>query len=616
MKFVASIRTFASALFHRARVEREIDEELRAHIENRAVDLERSGLPHAEAERQAKIEFGGYEAAKEESREALGISFIESILGDIRFGLRMLRKSPGFTAIAIITLALGIGANTVIFSAVHGILLKPLLYRDSGRLIEIKGSRLVEGVRFRADGLSIPDIHDIQAHCPALGQVAVYGLFGGAKMLGGLFPDEVQTPSVSGNFFGLLGVRPLLGRPILPSDTQPGAGHVAVLSYPMWMRDFGGDAKVVGKVVTLDKKPVEIVGVMPKDFEPEGYARPVWLPMLPPSGSEADRINFTYAAIARLRPSATLKAVSVQLNVLAARLAKAYPTTDKGVQLSASRLKEALVGTQLPMELMILLASVGIVLLIACANVSALMLARSWSRQHEVAIREALGATRSRIVRQFLIESLLLSLAGGACGLMIAVWGIPLLRAIAPAGTARIDQVRLDAGVLWFTLGASVLAGILFGLAPALQVAAGSSPTTIRERVATSGSAFGGKRSNRLQGALVISEVALAVILAAGATLLVRSLQKLMVVPLGFRTEHVLTFQPNLSGSGCDFDRRGPCRAATNAILRRIRGIPGVETAAVASTAPLRGGFLGPLEIEEGAKRRSWVSWLHIAGYP
>ncbi len=583
--------------FRKRKRESQLDSELRFHIELRTEELIAQGFDTTEAHRRAMVEFGGVEGVKEECREARAIYWLESLLADLRYAVRVLRKSPGFTIVAVLTLALGIGANTAIFSAVNGILLSPLLYPDSGHLIEIKGSMLMRGIGVRFAFLSIPDIREIQARCPAFGQVAMYGLFSGTKMLGGSFPDDVQTPPVSGNFFGLLGVDPILGRPILPSDAQSGAGPVAVLSYAVWMRDFGGDAKAIGKVITLGKESFEIVGVMPKGFNPGGYARPVWRPMPPPSGSGPSRKNFEYRAIARLRPGATLKAARVQLKVLAARLAKANPAEDKGLQLSATRMKDSMVGTQLRVELLLLLAAVGIVLLIACANVSALMLARSWSRQREVAIREALGATRLRIIRQFLIESLLASLAGGACGLLIAVGGIPLLRAIAPAGTPRVDQVHLDSGVLWFTLGASVLAGILFGLAPALQLSVGQT-TTIRERVATSGNALGGKRTNRPQGALVISEVALAVILAAGATLLARSLQKLMAVPLGYRTEGVLTVQPDLSGSGCDSDRQGPCRAATNAILQGMRGIPGVEAAAVASTAPLGGGFLRPLEVE------------------
>ncbi len=589
------------SLLRRKTVEAELDDELRFHVDRQIAKHVQAGMPLEEAKRRARIELGGVEQTKEECRDARGVRLVETLWQDVRFGLRMLRKSPGFTVAAVLTLALGIGANTAIFSAVNGILIEPLPYSDSGRLVQIKG----KGPRlggFAAGGLSLREIRAIRDGCPALGQVAAYNLYAGATVLGGSVPDFVTTPQVSGNFFTMLGVRPLLGRPILPTDATPGNDHVAVLDYTMWKSDFGGDLGVIGKTIALWKKPYTVIGVMPSQFRmglqtPGPRTRALWLPLLPPSGPSAARGNHGYAALARLRPGATLAAANSQLETLSARLAAAYPATDKGWRLSAETAKGALLGRELPRELLILLAAVGLVLLIACVNVSAMLLARSWTRRREVAIREALGATRQRVVWQFLVESLLMSLSGGALGLMLALWLVPLLRAIAPPHTARIDSLRLDANVLWFTLGVSILTGVFFGLAPALEASGGRLGAGLKEGISGLLEGFSARGPQRLRAGLVILEVAVAVVLAIGATLVARSLQKLLAVPLGYRTQHMLTVEPSLMGSACNWRHMELCQEAAGEILRRVKRIAGVESAAMGIDGPYYREYWALVEV-------------------
>jgi putative ABC transport system permease protein len=606
MKLFSRLRSWFRVVLHRSRLESEMDAELRSHIESYADDLVRSGIPRAEAIRRARLEFGGIERVKEECRESRGIALAESLVQDLRFAFRMLRKSPGFTAVAILTLALGIGANTAIFSAVNGILLKPLPFPEANRLVELLN---------KDSGFSIPLVQDIQAQCPAFSEISVYQI-GGGTMLGGSFPESISSPGVSGNYFTMLGVRPILGRPILPIDTSPGSNRVAVLSYALWQKDFGGDSKVVGKTVYFTsvqtakkvrkviRTPYQIIGVLPPYSNPTKAGSGVWIPLVVPPKMSSSRRARWFEAIARLRPGVTIAAANGQLKTLAARLGMAYPATDKGMELRAQSVKDRMVNGVRP-ELLILLTAVGFVLLIACVNISGMLLARSWTRQREVAIRAALGATRLRMLRQFLTESLLLSFAGGALGLLLARWIIPVLRTIAPAGTPRIENLSIDGNVLWFTLCASVLAGILFGLAPAIQISGRGPGAPFREGLG--GSLAGGsstRRVRRMRDALVVVEVGLAVTLVVGAALMARSLQALMGVSLGYRTDDVFSVTPDLSGSVCDYSHLEPCRLAAMEILSRIRKLSGVEAATIASTEPLGGGFAWPGIEVEGPKGR------------
>ncbi|HXT85773.1 MAG TPA: ABC transporter permease [Verrucomicrobiae bacterium] len=514
---------------------------------------------------------------------------MSTLLQDMRYALRLLRKSPGFTAVAILTLALGIGANTAIFSAVNGILLEPLPYADASHLLSI-GSVKVASSTSLYDGVSAGEAEDVAAQCPAIGQIAEYEA-GGYRLTGQAAPELLSGASVSGNFFTLLGIRPLLGRPILSSDTVAGNDDVVVVSYGAWKGLLGGDPRQIRKKITLNGKEYTVVGVMPREFTYGASERGVWLPRVPSPAEIADRTLRGAQVVARLKHGATLAEAQAQLTTLSARLAAAYPKTDGGWKLSANGVEQGEFdyGDVSRALLLQLLGAVGCVLLIACVNVSALLLARGWVRQKEVAIRKALGASRLRIIRQFLAESIFLALAGGATGLLLSVWGIRLVRAAAPPDTPRLGNVQLDLNVLWFTLGLSLLAGILFGIAPAWQASARRTGTTFHERLGRALAGFSGRSPRKLRSALVVVEVALAVILVVGAALSIRSFENWASIDWGFQTDHVLTMTVNFSKAVCDAGNKNSatqCHLAVQEILSRTRSVPGVEKVAVVSTIP------------------------------
>jgi putative ABC transport system permease protein len=515
---------------------------------------------------------------------------MNTLLQDVRYGFRMLAKAPAFTAIAIVTLALGIGANTAIFSAVYGIVLKPLPYSHPSQLVRVVGTKMMGDMMLQG-GVSLPAARDIQAQCPAIEQAATYGS-DDYTFIGAGVPEQLNGIPVSGNFFSLLGVRPLFGRVILPPDMAPGHTDVVVLSYAVWKDLLGSNPAVIGRKITLSGSQYTVVGIMPRRFDFGGSGagqRLIWTPRDSSPAENANRGNMSVDFVARLKPDATIPEIQSQLKTLSARLAASYPKTDAGWELHADRLKAFSIG-YLSQPLLLLLGAVGFVLLIACVNVSGLLLARGWGRQKEIAIRKALGATRFRIIQQFLCESILLALAGGALGLLLAVWGVAALRVIAPAQTPRLDEVQLSPLVLWFTLGVSLLAGVLFGLVPALQVSARRMGGALKESLGGSSGAISSRHPRKLRSTLVVIEVALAVILVVGATLVARSLAKLTSLNLGFRTDHVLTMTVNFSKSVCDTsaeEKSAQCILAEKDLLSRVKSAPGVENAAEASAIPL-----------------------------
>ena len=512
---------------------------------------------------------------------------------DVRFAFRMLAKSPGFTGIAVLTLALGIGANTAIFSAVNGILLKPLPYADASQLVSLEVFKQfpngIRGVLYASEDVW----HKMRAQTPAIAQMALWNR-DEYTMTGEAAPEQVSAAHVSSEFFPLLGVRPLVGRPILPGDTQPGAKPVAVVSYALWHSRWAGDASVLNHTITLNNQAYSIVGVMPPGFSfpistVESGDKGVWLPLISSPGQKGG--DSAVFPVARLKKGVSLAAANAQLKTIRVPafpgLSGSMASLWSGTHFFASPVEARF--SDLDNPLLILLGAVGFVLLIACVNVSGLLLARGWARQREVAIREALGASRSRIVRQFLTESILLALAGGALGLLFSVWGVHVLRAITPTDLPEHGHFELNANILWFTLAISLLTGILFGLAPALQAPTRRAGAAIRDSFGSlAGSAS--RRPRRLRSALVVFEIALAVILVIGATLVARSFEKLINVKLGFRTDHIVTMDANFSKSVCDRDNPktlAGCNAAILDVLQRMNGISGVQSVAVASTIPL-----------------------------
>ncbi|MGB6485011.1 MAG: ABC transporter permease [Candidatus Acidiferrales bacterium] len=520
---------------------------------------------------------------------------------DIKYGLRMLAKSPGFTAVAVLTLALGIGANTAIFSAVNGILLKPLPYANASQLVDLSGVKDLPGGIEGSDYFSWDVWKKVRAQTPAIAQMAFWHHHE-ETLTGEAAPELITVAEVSSEFFPVMGARPLAGRPILAGDTQTGAKPVAVVSYAFWRKRWAGTEVALNQTVTLDDKNYAVVGVMPPGFTYpistfENNGEGVWIPLIPPpSKKDTDRSG---NPVARLKKGVSLVAVNAQLKTVSPRFSSEFVGFMSGGEFRAFPLEKHL--GDLDKALLILLGAVGFVLLIACVNVSGLLLAHGWARQREVAIREALGASRLRIVRQFLTESILLALAGGALGLLFSVWGVHVLRAITPTDLPEHGHFVLNINILWFTLAISLLTGIVFGLAPAMQASSRRVGAAIRNGFGS----FAGTSSRRprhLRSALVVVEIALAVILVIGATLVARSFEKLTSVKLGFRTDHIITMDVNFSKSICDRDdekKLAGCKAAIFDVLDRMRRISGVQSAAVASDIPLAGwSFAAELKVE------------------
>ena len=547
MRFLRRLFARLTSLVTRRRYDDRLREEIAEHVALQTAENLRAGLSPAQARRQALLKFGPVEAFKEDWHAERGMPFFESLLQDIRFGLRMLRKSPGFTAVAVLTLALGIGANTAIFSAVNGIWLEPLLNAHFSRMLIV-------------DVLSMNEIRAIQEESTAFERTAIYRGSSGL-ILGGGTPIQASNTDVSGDFFSMLGVKPLLGRFILPPDTQPGHDLVAVMSYGLWMDDFGGDTRIVGRSITIDEKPYTVIGVMPKGFDLgvnwAGGNQGVWMPSAFPSSDPEGR-GPAGSIVARLKPGVSISQVKSQLDTIYSRLVVEYPKLYPKELVRNGRygwlVTAGLHGPGNPfvhLALSLLFTAVGFVLLMACVNVASLLVSRSWSRQRELTIRRTLGATRFRIIRQLLCESLLLAIAGGALGLFFSLWGIRVLRAIAPPYTPRVEYIRLDANVLWFTLVVSLLTAILIGLTPALHATSRRVGAKLKGGLSGSFAETTMRQSRVFRSSLVVLELALAMLVVVGGALMMRSFYLLMHVNTGIRADHLISMSVQLSDSTC-----------------------------------------------------------------
>ena len=395
--------------------------ELEAHLQLHIEDNLRAGMTAEEARRQALIKLGGIEQTKEAIRGQSRLGWADSLVQDVRFAWRILLKSPAFTAVAVITLALGIGANTAIFSAVNGVVLKKLPYADASQLVSVVGVRRFPGQNIEGTMLFSSDLwQQLRAQTPAIAQMALYDYQRSATLTGGTIPEIVPAVPVSSDFFSVLGVKPLLGRPILPADTQPGAKPVAVVSYELWRSTWSAEPSLIGRSIILNAEPYEVVGVMPPNCTfplYEGVTKGIWLPLVVPPG-EAGEKSVNGLVLARLKNGTSIDTLNAQLKTVSPRLSQYFTRFLTGGRFQATGLKRRL--GDLDDQMLVLMGAVGFVLLIACVNVSGLLLARGWSRQREVAIREALGASRLRIIRQLLTESVLLAFGGGALGLLLS----------------------------------------------------------------------------------------------------------------------------------------------------------------------------------------------------
>jgi putative ABC transport system permease protein len=491
---------------------------------------------------------------------------------DLRFAGRQLAKSPGFTLVAVLTLALGIGATTAIFSVVYGVLLRPLPYPQPERLVRA----FFVGPKGQLQGaFSPPNFMDFRATSRTLSGVS--GFHGGTLNLSGDGSEAERLPAawVSANFFSVLGIRPLAGRTFAPGEDRSGAPRVAVLSEEVWRRRFGGDPRIVGRSLTLSGNPYQVVGIL-RHGERFPAAAYVWVPMVFSPAEMAERGAVFFGALGRLAPGATLKRAQAEASVIGHRLRDQFPADNKGYieDMTLVPLLERMVGdTRKP--LLILLGAVSFVLLIACSNVANLLLVRAAAREGEIVIRSALGAGRARIVRQLLTESLVLALLGGAAGMGLAAWALKLLVSAGPQGIPRLPEIGLDGVALAFALGISLATGVLFGLAPALQTSRTDLAGAIREGTRSSK----GRGGTRARSVLVVLETALAVVLLAGAGLLIRSFLELQHVDPGFKPDGVVTFNVELPTS--QYSDEAKLRAVTAGLLERMQRLPGVSAAGV-----------------------------------
>jgi putative ABC transport system permease protein len=514
-----------------------------------------------------------------------------TLLQDLRYGLRMLLKNPGFTAVAICALALGIGANSAIFSVVNTVLLRPLPYHDPERIVWIEGVNLSKGIP--SSSISPPDFADWRNENQVFEQMTAFRT-GGAALTGGDEPERIAAAYVYASFFPVLGVKPALGRAFLPEENQVGRDGVVILSHGLWQRRFGADPNMIGKTLTMSGTPVTVVGIMPPGLRfPEQTE--VWRPLaIRPDDDRRD--NRFLLAMGRLKAGVTLRQAQSQIDTINDRLAQNYVETNTGWGVKLSGLQAALVGETRP-ALLALLGAVALVLLIACANVANMLLARAAARQKEIAIRTALGASRMRVIRQLLTESIMLSLMGGALGLLLGVWLTDLLVAISPRDTPRLDEISLDGRVLGFTLAIACLTGLIFGLAPALQ----ASRHDLNESLKEGGrSSTEGRGRNRVRSLLIVSEVALSLMLLVGAGLLIKSFMRLRDVDPGFNPANVLTTRISLTAA--KYPEKAQRTSFYEQLLERIRGLPEVESAAAVLTLPLGGSNinLGRTFIPEG----------------
>ncbi|HKY05517.1 MAG TPA: ABC transporter permease [Blastocatellia bacterium] len=576
-------------LFSREKRERELAEELESHLQMHIEDNMRAGMSPQEARRQALIKLGGIEPTKERYRQQRGLPFIETLVQDLRFGMRRLAKSPGFTVVALLLLGLGIGANTAIFSVVNSVLLRPLPLKDPDRIVEVWEVNPLKG--WTQANVAPANLQDWQEQNQVFEDMAAYmgsdtkeAGIRNFSLTGRGEPERVQAVGVSANFFSVLGVEPAHGRAFLPEENWEGSDLVVVLSSGLWQRRFGKDPEVVGQTIHLNGRPRTVVGVMPEGFDFPTKRADMWIPLgLNPKDIPGLRRPHFFKVIARLKEGVSIEQAQAEMNSIAARLEEQYPDTNTQMGVGLGSLQEFLVGETRP-TLLVLLGAVAFVLLIACANVANLLLARAASREREIAIRSALGASRLRLVRQLLAESLMLSALGGALGVLIAVWGLDVLVSLAPQNIPRLNEVGLDSRALGFTVSVTFLTGLIFGLLPALQ----SSKPDLNETLKDGGrKGAGGLRSRRSLSALVVSEVALSLVLLIGAGLMIKSFVRLQQVDPGFDPENILSFK--LSLPGVRYPKPENAITFYESLTERLRALPGVKAAGMSDHIALEG---------------------------
>lgn len=568
-------------LLRSKKMEQQLDSELKFHLEQHEADLIKRGVPPAEARRRARLAIGGPEQVKEECRDARGTRWLEDLWQDFRYALRVLRNRPGFVGVALLTLALGIGATTLMFTLVNGVLLKPLPFPDPATLVRVNGqSSDWNEQAFGKQNLAYLDFVDCARESRSVDLAA--DLFDNATVSEPGDPEYVELREVSSNFFSVVGVPLLQGRAFLPEEERIGAAPVAILGYSFWKRHFGGRADAVGSSLVMDLKRYTIVGIAPAGFRPYGDEGDVYTPV----GQDAakylqNRGPHPIHALGRLRAGRTVGEAQAEFALVGRHLAQEFKDTNAGRTFAVEQLRPD-VG-DVSATLLLLLGAVSLVLLIACTNVASLLLARAVSRERELAMRVALGATRGRLVRQCLTESAVLGLSGGALGVFLAGVGLQPFVSFWPGELPRAEEVHLDWQVLVFAAGVSVVSSFLFGVAPALRA-----PFKYVERALRAGMRGISGGSRRLHGVFVVSEIALAIILLVSAGMLGRTLLHSASLDPGVNIHNVLVTRMALSPA--TLADPGKTRAAWKDVLERARRVPGVQSVAMVDTFPMRQG--------------------------
>lgn len=581
MSLVRAWLSRLAGFIRRRGADRDLDDELQFHLEMAEQQLKRSGMRADDARRQARLQLGGVTQTADAYADQRTLPRLESWVQDTRYAIRMLRRSPGFATAALLTLGLGIGANTAIFSIVHTVLLRPLPFPESERLF-VFGDRNGDG---SASNIGFTTFHDIQERNQTFEAMALMRSWSPTLVTSGE-AERLQAVRVTWRFFSMLGVSPALGRDFREDEDRPNRWRLVILTDSLWRRRFNADPSVVGRTVKMNDVDFQIVGVLPADFESLLAARyyvPAQIYALVGydlSSRDACRTCQHLKAFGRIKRNVSAAQAVADLNAIRAQLRGDYPDNYPPGEMTAVPLSEAIAGPVRP-ALFVLLAAVGFVMLIACANVANLLLSRAVNRSHEMAIRAALGAGRARLVRQLLTESTILGIGGGLLGLGIAGLGLANVEMIAPVSIPRLDHVALDGWVLAFALVMSVITGVGFGLVPAIRAAS----LRVRESLVSDARTGTGPGSNRARHLLVIADVALALVLLAGAGLMLRSVRGLMLANPGFSSDGVLTAQFSLIGNAYRED--SAVLVFQNRVLEKVRALPGVEAAALAGQIPM-----------------------------
>jgi predicted permease len=605
------------------RVDQEFAHELQTHLDMLTDENVRRGMAPEEAKRAARIRLGGHTQLKETNRELQGLPAIDTFLQDTRYAFRMLRKNPGFTAVAVLTLALSIGANTAIFSVVYAVLLKPLPYTNPEQLFTAFQANTQQGIA--ETGCSYPNFEEWRAQNHVFSEMA--GIVAHQLTLTGrVEPTVVNTSVVTPEFFALLDVKPVAGRIFFPQDGKQGAPPVVLVSEDLWRGRFGADPKIIGTSINLDQRPFTVIGIIPGAFRTPFFTnkQEVWIPLVQDplfSTFMPQRGSHLLPVIGRLKPDVSVAQAQAEMDAISGRMAGEFPAENNGWTVRLVPLQKEIVG-DVRTALLVLLGAVGMVLLIACANIANLLLTRATSRSKEIAVRTALGAGRARIIRQLLSETAVLGLLGGAVGIALAYWGVKALSSLLPSSLPQMNPIRVDYFVLGFALLLSAIAGVAFGLVPAMFAANADIQNTLRE-----GARSGESRNRRrARSFLAVAEISLAMVLLVTAGLLLRSFSKLMSVSPGFDAQHIV--KADISLPQFQYSTPQQWAAFSEELLGRIQSDPGLQDSAVVVPRPIADrnvklpfDIVGNPPSSAGASRTAnFVSvspgYFHVMGIP